>query len=349
MTNDMDYIHERNCILIKLCWICLLAAVIVSLPNAPERLYMNELIKAFMIGAMLFGCLTYMIRKRIHIMISMYGIILCNAAVFFFLTYMNPVNMNYILFFSLLGVSMYYNSYKPLLLTSLILIFVTNFFFLMDDAAIFIVLPPYDTDSSLVIYNLVIFIICIVFGGQMYISKKMYRRLQLANEILEQAKEELSTDALTGIYNYKYFKYFVTEKLKRKEAFGFIMIDMDKFKEINDEFGHMAGNMVLQELARFLRRVVGEDDMLFRFGGDEFCIILQEAEKCREQVEKILKEKDKVYSFYEGNKIVVNFSAGIYQYDGKEVITLRELVEKADKGMYEAKKQGGNRIFEYDS
>jgi diguanylate cyclase (GGDEF)-like protein len=182
----------------------------------------------------------------------------------------------------------------------------------------------------------------------MHVARKMYHEITITNEGLRQVKKELSLDALTGAYNYKYFQYITTSKLEEKEPFSFIMIDLDKFKEINDLYGHVAGNKVLQDVTQFLMKQIGSEDLVFRFGGDEFCIIIKNIEDAEKIAERIYKGKDLCYSMYEEKKIEILFSAGVYKYYGREELSFQDLVKKADKVMYRAKKSGGNKIFHYE-
>jgi diguanylate cyclase (GGDEF)-like protein len=110
----------------------------------------------------------------------------------------------------------------------------------------------------------------------------MTYELRLTNRRLERAREELllaaTTDPLTGCHNRRFLQQVMDRELKRHERFGLplslLFIDVDRFKAINDTLGHEAGDRVLQYVARFLKRHIREADYVFRWGGDEFLVLI---------------------------------------------------------------------------
>ena len=101
-------------------------------------------------------------------------------------------------------------------------------------------------------------------------------RLRLQVELIEQARR----DALTGVFNRRYFNEFITQEVLRASRYnhpiGLLMIDANRFKEINDHYGHQTGDMVLCEIAAVLKNTVRQTDMVVRYGGDEFLVVLIE-------------------------------------------------------------------------
>jgi len=99
-------------------------------------------------------------------------------------------------------------------------------------------------------------------------------------------------DHLTGLYNRRYFdkylKKIISETGKKKKHFSLLMIDIDKFKEVNDKYGHLVGDNVLNELARVLKASMRRGDVCFRYGGDEIAVILLEAS---EEVAENIKQR----------------------------------------------------------
>lgn len=149
-------------------------------------------------------------------------------------------------------------------------------------------------------------------------------------------EKELLNDGLTEAYNYKHFQSIIDKKLKMKEKFTLIMIDLDDFKEINDTFGHLAGDFVLKRIVYIIKELISSNDILCRYGGDEFCIILNSYNDSSAIVAKVSSSIESFITRYDGQDIEVKSSIGFYNYDGGN-ITKEELIKKADKAMYRSK------------
>jgi diguanylate cyclase (GGDEF)-like protein len=119
-------------------------------------------------------------------------------------------------------------------------------------------------------------------GIHQLVFEDMTYELQLTNRRLEVAQEELlqaaTTDPLTGCHNRRFLEQVMRRELQRHERFqlplSLLFIDVDQFKQINDTLGHEAGDRVLQYVARFLKRYIREADYVFRWGGDEFLVLI---------------------------------------------------------------------------
>src|SRR5207302_1947263 len=119
-------------------------------------------------------------------------------------------------------------------------------------------------------------------GIHLLIFEDMTYELRQTNRRLEAAQEELLqaaiTDPLTGCHNRRFLEQVIDRELQRHERFklplSLLFIDIDRFKAINDTLGHAAGDRVLQYVARFLHRHIREADYIFRWGGDEFLILI---------------------------------------------------------------------------
>ena len=156
-------------------------------------------------------------------------------------------------------------------------------------------------------------------------------------------------DGLTQVFNRRYFEETLDRELSRcrryQRTLSLVMLDVDHFKQINDGFGHLAGDAVLKELAVTVRKRIRREDVLARYGGEEFGLVLPEvdlsgavamAQKVRRLVEK------HVFSF-DGANIPVTLSAGVATMERKKD-DAAELVRRADERLYEAKAGGRNCV-----
>lgn len=142
------------------------------------------------------------------------------------------------------------------------------------------------------------------------------------------------TDALTGLYNYRYFSIAVAKEIKNAKRyntpFTLILLDIDDLKIVNDTYGHLFGDRVIQEFADALRESVRESDLVFRYGGDEFTVLLPHAEEdgAAHFVERV---KQAV-----SGKPSLSFSWGSAVYP-KDVKNYKDLIKLADSNMYKQK------------
>ena len=153
------------------------------------------------------------------------------------------------------------------------------------------------------------------------------------------------TDGLTGLYNHRYLMEQMHMEIQRASRYNhplsIIMLDIDHFKDYNDKFGHLEGNRALKGIARILKKETRDTDMVGRFGGEEFCIIVHEVKKDGAAVfaKRLLREIAK--NHFSGRRITLSGGVAVFPKDGK---TPAELIKKADVFLYRAKKQGRNRI-----
>ena len=158
------------------------------------------------------------------------------------------------------------------------------------------------------------------------------------------------TDSLTGIYNHGYLYENVCKEYARAERhklpLSFMMLDMDHFKKINDTYGHPQGDDVLCKAARIFKDNIRVFDVLGRYGGEEFSIILPEtnAEGCVILAERIRRDVE-LYNFGDANRLIkCTMSIGISSYPGANVHGAEDLIGKADSALYMAKAAGRNRV-----
>ena len=154
----------------------------------------------------------------------------------------------------------------------------------------------------------------------------------------EQLEEDLFTDELTKLYNKrafdKKFNTAVEDYFLNKKAFGMMFIDLDNFKQVNDNMGHDKGDEALKEVANFLRDNLRKSDEIFRFGGDEFIILLYEPNK-----NNASKISSKLEELFKNSSIAINYkigmSIGYKEYRGENI---EFFFKETDKQMYNRKK-----------
>ncbi|MBZ5597413.1 MAG: diguanylate cyclase [Acidobacteriia bacterium] len=165
---------------------------------------------------------------------------------------------------------------------------------------------------------------------------------------VERVKQLAYIDGLTGIFNRRFFEMRIAEEIERARRFGsgmaVIMVDIDQFKRLNDEFGHLLGDEVLRQVSSLFHQQLRKFDVVCRYGGEEFAILLSQtnpqhalavAEKLRRLVE--------TWQF-PGVPRPVTISAGVATYPDHGS-TRDELVKASDAGLYAAKQAGRNRVF----
>ncbi len=171
--------------------------------------------------------------------------------------------------------------------------------------------------------------------------------LRSANQRLS---AEAISDPLTGLYNRRYFADFVERELSRTRRAGnkivFAMIDIDNFKRVNDTFGHDAGDQVLRTLSAFIRTKIRQEDLAFRYGGEEFLLVLpcitlegvnSRIEGMREQITRVtIEQRHRMLS-----PVTLSIGVATYPDDGDSAETV---IACADAALYRAKEGGRNRV-----
>ncbi|HEX9163834.1 MAG TPA: GGDEF domain-containing protein [Thermoanaerobaculia bacterium] len=157
-------------------------------------------------------------------------------------------------------------------------------------------------------------------------------------------------DDLTGVPNRRYFRRQLTSEMERCRVYNvplsLLVIDVDNFKEINDTFGHVMGDVVLSELCGTIRESLRTPDSVARFGGDEFAVILPHTDSAgaAKVAERILKQvEDMTIASDEEGVIRCTVSIGVAQFQPADV-SFNDIVRRADACLYDAKRQGKNRF-----
>jgi diguanylate cyclase (GGDEF)-like protein len=189
-------------------------------------------------------------------------------------------------------------------------------------------------------------------GANDYIAKPFNNELLLSRIktnaknyiLLNEVKQLAITDVLTSLYNRRHTMERLEDEIEKSKRYenplSVMMIDVDHFKRINDEFGHLSGDVVLKKIAESITKTLRDFDIVGRFGGEEFLVVLPNtsiddafsaAERIRKNVESLkLSKKD----------ITVSVSIGVCQWSGDE---LKNLLSEADRLLYSAKANGRNR------
>jgi len=179
-----------------------------------------------------------------------------------------------------------------------------------------------------------------------YLSKEIF-------SARDQLYSMATTDVLTNLYNRRTFLKRGEESFRIAERggnqFAVIIYDIDSFKSVNDEYGHLIGDVVLKSMAKVSRETIRETDLLARYGGEEFAILLpnttpEQAAVVAEKLRKKIAEHIVSISPYKINRSI---SLGVMGYHFS-ITSFDDLVDKADKAMYKSKTTGKNRVTVYD-
>ncbi len=156
-------------------------------------------------------------------------------------------------------------------------------------------------------------------------------------------------DGLTGIHNKRFFLEALEREMSRAQRYerglAILLFDIDHFKSVNDTYGHLAGDYVLQALARVVSSRARREEVFARYGGEEFVILLPETDikGARELAEHIRKRVASYTFIFEGEEIPITVSVGI-AIMGAYADTPTEFIKRADEMMYQAKSDGRNRV-----
>ncbi len=195
-------------------------------------------------------------------------------------------------------------------------------------------------------------VIIIVAALMFFIYGTRYLRLILENV---RWKKLAITDSLTNLYSYRYFEVCLRSLLKKSKKTGEIIaltiLDIDYFKKLNDTYGHEFGNQVLKDLSGILAYNFKRTDIVVRYGGEEFCVIMQgiSIDNVNNAIDRIRKKiQDAVFYTDDGKKVHITISAGICSTELSDTFEYKTFVNAADMALYRSKTSGRNTISVYD-
>jgi diguanylate cyclase (GGDEF)-like protein len=190
-------------------------------------------------------------------------------------------------------------------------------------------------------------------GDYLRIGNGIYRFLAGGNveaEYHEEIYRLAIIDALTEAHNKRYFLDFLSRQLslstRYRRPLALAILDLDRFKAINDEMGHLCGDYTLRELAGRIKKVVRKDDLFARYGGEEFALVMPETMRedalhVGEQIRRMIENNPFQYG---GLQYQITTSIGIAAITGEEWLAPSEMIRLADENLYQAKHQGRNRV-----
>ena len=191
-------------------------------------------------------------------------------------------------------------------------------------------------------------------AGELVARVRVHYKIKVLQEELRansRRLEELSnTDGLTRLYNRRYFMELLDLEFQRAQRYesklAFVMMDIDHFKEFNDSYGHLLGDRILSEISQIFQENLRINDIIGRYGGEEFGLMMPEtdlkgalvvAERYRKRIED--------FTMVEADKpLKITISLGVACYPHPQIRTVDDLIRLADNALYEAKKYGRNRV-----
>jgi two-component system cell cycle response regulator len=191
-------------------------------------------------------------------------------------------------------------------------------------------------------------------GEYLRIGNCIYRYLAGGNieaEYHEEIYRLTILDGLTQIHNQRYMLEFLEREVVRSQRharpLAVLMIDLDRFKTVNDTFGHLCGDFVLREMADMIRTSVRKEDLFARYGGEEFVLVLVETD--REEAVLVadrIRQSIADHQFrFESSPVKLTISIGIACMSGDMTVTPASLLKNADENLYQAKRIGRNRVI----
>lgn len=180
-------------------------------------------------------------------------------------------------------------------------------------------------------------VMILILGVMLVIMRSNIKKKNMTEKKLE---EIANKDYLTGVNTRAYGYKLILDLIRNKVHFSLSLLDIDNFKSINDTFGHIFGDKVLKTIADKIKEKIDNDDIVIRFGGEEFIVIFVNC-TIIEAKEKLDKIREDINEIIFDNQVRVSISAGIKEWDNT---TIEDVIDQADKLLYKAKNEGKNRV-----
>ena len=181
------------------------------------------------------------------------------------------------------------------------------------------------------------------------LSRDMARKMKRQEHIINSLSVLATQDGLTKLNNFQSFQDILDRELSGSHRYGrhgvLALADLDTFKTVNDTYGHLAGDHVLQEVSRYFLENIRKSDVVARYGGEEFVFILTQTsiENGFQILDKLRRGVSRLAISYEGQGISISMSVGLAAFSAECSLSKNELLRRADAAMYEAKQAGRNR------
>ena len=188
-------------------------------------------------------------------------------------------------------------------------------------------------------------------GRIIHNTMEKFRMKTEIKQAMEKMAELSTKDELTDLYNRRYFMDFTEREVTGAARYGqdlsLLLLDLDFFKQINDTYGHPAGDATLKQTARLLKKSIRKYDLACRYGGEEFAVIMPNTglTDARNFCERLRKKIENATVRYESEKIRYTVSIGLAQFNPEIDKSIAHLIKRADDGLYAAKQQGRNQVI----